>query len=475
MDTGAWIQIIVALMLGLGVFAALYVLPVRWAITAIVLLIPFQIINSQYGSMNTVLTYMLASALLLQHRLNKAPLIGVFVLICFSYLLSMTQAPQALRFGSMLYLISVGAGFLMFYIVYNSIKNARDIRYFYSLLVVINVTVTLYCYAQLAVGGRQVALFGIEEFALTQNRITEIDSRLAGPFLAVGITAEFLVIQILLMGYLAMHVVSRSRRYLLYGLIAANLAFLVATGNRGGVVSLVLGTIMMLFLFRKKLGIGRIIIVGISGVGVFAAAAIIIIQNTQFDRLYERIAATELKYGIPETRMDPWKIAVDRISQKPFLGHGPRVQFDPETIYNARLDWIAGHPHNLYLFLLYTVGIVGLVAYLILFAAIYRYLWGARNNNFKDELVRGLPRLGIVLMTVFLVDQMKVEFLRFALADYQQYMYAIWGFLLAAVGVLKQEQKYTEESIKGPDAGSDNNSKPETMPILRAASRGVLK
>ena len=117
MDTGGWIQIIVALIIGLGVFIALYLLPARWTVTVLVVLIPFQIIDSMYGSINTVLTYMLACAFLLQHRLNKAPLIGLFALIGLTYLLAMTQVPGALRFGSVLYLVSISAGFLMFFVI----------------------------------------------------------------------------------------------------------------------------------------------------------------------------------------------------------------------------------------------------------------------------------------------------------------------------------------------------------------------
>lgn len=475
MDTGAWIQIIVALIVGLGVFVSLYFLPPRWTVTALVVLIPFQIIDSKYGSMNTVLTYMLAGALLLQHRLNKAPLIGSFILIGFVYMLAMTQAPQVLRFGNVLYLISVGAGFLMFYVVYNTIRTARDVHYFMTLLVIINVLVTLYCYFQLAAGGRQIALFGIEEFALTQNRITEIDRRLAGPFSAVGITAEFLVFQVLLMGYLAMHVVKRSRRFLLYGLITANLAFLVATGNRGGVISLVVGAVLMLYAFRRELGVRRIMLAGLGGVGLFFIVALVIIQTTEFDLLYERVVSTEFRGGMPETRAGPWIDAVERIAKKPILGHGPRIQFDPETIMLARLDWIGGHPHNLYLFLLYTVGIVGLIAYLLLFAGIFRHLWRARRHSFNDKLIQGLPRVGIVLLVVFLIDQIKVEFLRFSLADYQQYMFALWGFLLAAAGILRQESRNGLPLTDSPENVANAGARTASSSILRPASRRVIK
>lgn len=475
MDTGAWIQIIVALVLGLGVFVSLYFLPQRWTVTALVVLIPFQIIDSKYGSMNTVLTYMLAGALLLQHRLAKAPLLGAFILLGFVYMLAMTQAPQALRFGNVLYLISVGAGFLMFYVVYNTVRTARDVHYFFTLLVTINVLVTLYCYLQLAAGGRQIALFGVEEFALTQNRITEIDRRLSGPFSAVGITAEFLVFQVLLMGYLAMHVVRRSRRFLLYALITANLAFLVATGNRGGVISLVVGTILMMYAFRKELGPRRIILAGIGGAGLFLIVALVIIQTTEFDRLYERVVSTEFRDGMPETRAGPWMDAAERIAQKPIIGHGPRIQFDPETIMLARLDWIAGHPHNLYLFLLYTVGVVGLIAYLLLFVRIFLHLWQARRYRLDDRLIQGLPRVGVVLLVVFLIDQIKVEFLRFTLADYQQYMFALWGFLLAAAGILRQESRIGGAATAGPENVANAEARAVSSSILRPASRRLVK
>jgi len=92
---------------------------------------------------------------------------------------------------------------------------------------------------------------------------------------------------------------------------------------------------------------------------------------------------------------------------------------------------LGGNPHNLYLFLLYTVGVVGLIAYLVFFGAMYGRFWRAKRYRSDDAFLNGIPRLAIVLLLVFLVDQLKIEFLRFKLNDAQHYLFSLWAMLLA--------------------------------------------
>ena len=88
-------------------------------------------------------------------------------------------------------------------------------------------------------------------------------------------------------------------------------------------------------------------------------------------------------------------------------------------------------PHNLYLFLLYTLGIIGFIAYL---AFLMRITWsfyeGSRTP--RETLVEdGFARLAIIVMALFLIDQIKVEFLRSESTEYQHFIFMIWGALTA--------------------------------------------
>lgn len=350
----------------------------------------------------------------------------IFLLIC-AYALSLVLAPRATIPDQVFYLISIGSNFVLFYIAYTFAKNAKEPNTILNVLVLLNIIVILYCYLQLVIGFERFAFFGIEEFTIHQNRL---DQRLSGPFNAVGITAEYLAIQILLLAYLLLHELKKRRKLLLYGLIAANFAFLTATGNRGGLISLIIGGFIFLYLYRRELGLFKVASIGLIAAVTFFFVSVLVIAYTPFNRLYERLADTTFEGGIPDTRAVTWPLAWQEIKQKPILGHGPRFQ-----LHDADKRVIPGHkplpfPHNLYLFILYTLGLVGLLAYLVFLASIFWKLRKANRMPCRDPVLAGIPRLGALVMIVFLIDQIKVEFLRYHLSDYQHYVFMLWGLFV---------------------------------------------
>jgi len=443
-----WVQLILALSFGVIAFVLMYALPSRWSLGALLLMIPFQLIVSKYGSLNVILTYLLGIAFLFQRKIKRYPLLGATAFIVFAYLLALTQAPRFLMFDNLLYLVAIGSNFILFYVVYNYIQEEGDVKYILKIFVVLNILVIVYCYLQLILGEGSFAFLGIQELSITQNRITDIDRRLAGPFAAVGITAEYLVIQIVILWYSSIYVTSRKIKYLYFSLIAANFAFLVATGNRGGLISLLIGAVMLVYMFRRELGVRRIITGGMLAVSAFILLSIVVVSQTQFDRLYERVTNTEFKGGLPETRSMIWPMTIEKIKDKPWIGHAPRVQYGEEKGVHNRADWIIGYPHNLYLFLLFSLGIVGLIAYLIFWARLFSAIWRSRYTVRETSLISGIPRLGVVLMLVILVDQMKVEFLRFSLVDYQHYIFALLAFLLGTSALLARGVVASNNSVK---------------------------
>ena len=88
---------------------------------------------------------------------------------------------------------------------------------------------------------------------------------------------------------------------------------------------------------------------------------------------------------------------------------------------------------------LYSLGIVGLIAYMVYFGIIYIKLIKSNNLNCNDPFLNGLQRLGIVILTVFLIDQIKLEFLRHNLHDYQHYIFMILAAFIAFSDLKKQK------------------------------------
>ena len=54
----------------------------------------------------------------------------------------------------------------------------------------------------------------------------------------------------------------------------------------------------------------------------------------------------------------------------------------------------------------------------------------ASRLEFATPYEQGLARLGLLLLLFFLVDQIKIEFLRIELMDYTQFVFALFGMWL---------------------------------------------
>ncbi len=421
------VQLVMALSMGIMLFCAVYALPERVIISALILMIPFQFIDSRYGSLNMILTYITGVALFLKRKLKVFPLMAPVFLLSLSYLLSFIQAHRMTKFDHVLYLILMGSNLVLFYMVYNFVRENENPRSVLRILTILNILFILYCCIQLIIGFSHFSLLGIKELSMTQNRK---DQRLVGPFTAAGITAEYFVIQIIFSGYLLLRLKEIREKLLHVGIIAANCAFLIATGNRGGIVSLVFGWMLFSCLYRREMGFVRIVKINLVMTVLFFLMSVVIILFTPFNLLFDRLSETKIKGGVPDTRGVTWPAAWEQIVMKPLIGHGPRFRLlNEEKRKIPGREWIH-YPHSLYLFILHTLGGMGLAIYFLFAMSVFYKLMISRRCHHKDEFLNGIPNLGIIILSVFLFDQIKVEFLRYNLGDYQHYMFTLLGIFV---------------------------------------------
>lgn len=434
------LQLGIALIFGISFFFMAYASSERLVLGILMVLIPFQLITSRYGSMNMVLVYLVGAALMLRGRVRAYPLLGSVALILLVYLLSISMALRATYKDHILYLIMIGSNFILFYIVYNYFRQSKDLRYALNLFLIMNVLVIGYGLIQLLVGFNQMSFMGVGELSFNVN--LEDKRRLIGAFNGAGVNGEYFAIQILLIGYMAIFETRKKMKIFLLVLMTLNFGLLVATGSRGSFLSLLGGGILFLWVFRKQLGAAAVMkIMVVAGV-LFTGTALIVINYTSFNVLFDRLEATEINEGVPDTRQKAFELATERIPEALLIGHGPRIVLIDEYLRQIRgYKPLGGYPHNLYLFLLYTLGIPGLLAYLMYFLRLMLRWKQAAKYKVEDPLLTGIPRIALVLMVVFLVDQMKIEFLRAQYNDMQHFMYTLWAILLAFSSVLIEQAR----------------------------------
>ncbi|MEM7082658.1 MAG: O-antigen ligase family protein [Pseudomonadota bacterium] len=421
-------QLIVGLLLGLIMFVIAYSASEKSIITLLVLMIPFQIINSGYGTLNTVLVYMVGFIFLLRGRLRSFPLLWAGMLILFALLLSTSQAHRSTYVDHFFYLVTLVANFVMFYLVYNFIaRSETNERYGINMLIATGFLVLLFSTIKITTGFNPGIAFGISELATASN--LEQHQRFIGSFGAAGINGAFHATQLVLLVFALMYYRKPGVRLILLGLFVGNAAFLVATGSRGSFLAMIFGLFLLLLLFVRQIGIGRVVALGVGLPILFGTAAFFILKFTTYNVLFERLLGTEFDGLTPDTRN--FSYVLEKIPDKPVLGHGPRLYLPDQWTRRIPGYEPIHYPHNLYFHILYTSGVVGLLAYLSWFLALTtRYLRAFKYRS-QSGFLNAVPRVGIVIMAMFLVDELKIEFLRFGLSDYQQFMFATWAVFLA--------------------------------------------
>src|SRR4030095_12861093 len=129
------------------------------------------------------------------------------------------------------------------------------------------------------------------------------------------------------------------------------------------------------------------------GLLVVVVAATLAVTYTDFDRMFFRMeTVTETEGGIPATRGEGWPIAIEKIKRHPWFGEGPHywTAEDAETIGQSQAQFVPGgaldtafdhYPHSLYLYLLRTVGIFGLIAVVGFFVRTWIILYRGKSGG----------------------------------------------------------------------------------------------
>ena len=453
LDSTQLFLLISALVGALVVFVAANSAPLKVSIGILLVFIPFQPVETpRLGSANIIMTYVLFGALMLRGRIRYLPMLWAILLVVFAYLISISQLNRALYVDHGLQLFFLVSGFLVMILTYNLVRETKDPRFIVNLFIGVNILVLIYCLVQLSIGpGERFYFFGNQNLWMHQNRGGG-DPRLVGPFGTPGLTAAYLMSMTVILVYEILH--NRGwYRILLLGIVAGNLGMMIATGNRGSFLVLLASMLWFLYLFRTELGFVRIVQMLTASAIVLVGAAFVIVNFTSFDVMFDRLATTQLdESGVPDTRANVWPRAWAAFEEKPLLGHGPNVEQERVVRYRSIHpdQLILAYPHNLYLHLLVTVGVVGTIAFLIFFlVALVRLFRAPRTGNFATEYERGLVRVGLIVLVGFLVDELKIEFLRSGTTDYAHFVFALLGLFIACADQARAEgTRDTQEELK---------------------------
>lgn len=426
---GKLVQIIAALIGALAFFVMVYRLPEKRVLALLIAIIPIQIIDSKFGTLNTFLTYVIAFAFILQGRLKSAPLLWSIFCLMLAYAISFSFSHPDARMWHILYLIGFSGNFLLFYMVYNFIRRTSDWEVIFKGLFAANVFVVVACLVEIMLGDRQVMLFGLKEWTLGSPRADQ--GRIVGPFGSTHTTADYLVSQCMLLSYWLVFKIAKPRQRWLTLLLGLNLICLIATGDRGGLIGFLIGGLTFVWLFRREIGGFGIAKYASIGAILFVVASFAVIEYTDFGRVYERLASTQIT-AEDHPRKFGFRKGVEWFRESPIVGIGPRLNVSSRNVQIGDIEYRGAQPHNLYLTILASTGIVGMIAWIAFFiSAMFPIIRATRRNLGSDPILANIPRLGLLIVFLFLIGELRIEFLREEYFDYQNYIFVLLAIFIA--------------------------------------------
>lgn len=236
-----------------------------------------------------------------------------------------------------------------------------------------------------------------------------IDSLLGNPIylgslslFGIFLSGYFLVIKEKFLGF------SETFRKVFYTALAILFLYtLFRTGTRGALLGLIGGGTITALLFAagraghvdkwlRYLGGAAAALIIITGALFFGAreqlAQVSFIENNY---LLSRVVTTTADETTTGTRIANWEMAIEGFKERPILGWG-QENYTPvfSKYYDLEALWFAeqwyDRTHNTFMDWLVFGGIIGLLSYILLFAAILYMVWKAKVTYMQKSVLTGL-------------------------------------------------------------------------------------
>jgi len=200
-------------------------------------------------------------------------------------------------------------------------------------------------------------------------------------------------------------------RYRLYVVLGAlDVLLLFANAARGSILGFIIGTIILaLFALPKLDKKWRWGVVAALLAGLLLAGAVYFQRDAAWVKkvnFINRFAAISLQDQNVANRLRVWKVAFTAFQDRPLLGYGPEnimyginQHFDPDFTE----QWF-DRAHNFIFDYLMSSGIIGLLSYLLIFAAAFTVLFRKLKSNYWLSVVLSAGLVAYLVSNSFVFD-----------------------------------------------------------------------
>ncbi len=416
----------------IGVLMALLVAGATWrldmlsGIGLLVIALPFPR-GTTFGNTNFALILLLLVIWLLRVAQRQAPpirrtpldvpILGFLIvwIVSFYNLQNPEYLPYAL--GNTWLLV---AGIIVFYLVVSNVRTEAQLQRLHTFQVV---TLALTCLVGLYElghpGGRLIPGW-IEFSGSSPQDINTHTLRIGGPFLDYELFAEFAAMNLLLVAFLLVRARTLLKRLALSALFLVTVLVLFSTVTRGAFMALGLALAYMAWTMRRHIRVVPFTILVTAIVGGFLAMNFYVANFTNSGDIMQRLMGTEFKGLVPDDRTQVWRDGWDRWLMHPILGHGPYYSL---IIGTHVYSW----PHDGYLLIANMVGVVGLAFFVWILIALWHGTRPRVDTLDGPSYVGSYMVVASTQFLLFVVDQVKIDFLRNFVYQFQVWLYfASW-------------------------------------------------
>lgn len=329
------------------------------------------------------------------------------------------------------------SGIAMYYLILTIINTPERLWKLLEITQIMAVSLAVLAMFQWNFPDKQIlpAFFKFSQKVAEMEEIRRGQVRVTATFNGQELYAEYVAWSVILQYILFRH--QRDLHRKIFWALAAllSLSALFATATRGAFLALVGGFIYMIVVGGRAIPRFQMMKVLFLGVAVFYLALGFVEPLVEF--LMQRMETIGMDDGSVQHREVVMRQALTGVVDSPALGHGVSI---PAGTFRGG---VSKNIHSLYLHLAYTIGLPGLVAFCSLLAILFRNSWRLVRRSALPRDLRELA-LGLhVAFVIFLVDEVKIEFLR-----QPMYMHMVWS-LFAMMMVLWRLERLNPPGLTG--------------------------
>jgi hypothetical protein len=433
----------------LAVLAAIVIAGIAWRIDMIsgIGLLIFALLyprGTVFGNTNFALLLLVLVIWLVRVSLGqiagprRTPVDAAIAGILIAYIVSFRNIEPSYGNEAFSVFLLVLASVLTFYLIVNNVRTNEDLMRLHFFQLIALASACLFAAYELNHPGGTLIPGWIDFRNTTGTEFDTHNIRVGGPFGDFELMSEYSALSLLLVSFLWVRANSKSRRFVLGAIGLLVMFILFATVTRGSIFALGAGLVYALWYLRRRLRLVPLVIAITVLISGFLAMNFYVANFTRSGNLIERLSETKFVGGIPDSRVGAWQGAWGRFLEHPIIGHGPVY-----TLERGIYMW--AWPHNIYLYIANIIGLVGLTMFLLLFWKLWRISSPTTDDLRHPSYARAFLLVAHVQLFVFLVDEIKIDFLRNIIYQFQPWI--LFASIVAAHRIVSQEREVPMQRV----------------------------